>query len=180
MFKKEMESGQPGTRPQEGSQPAAAAHTSSQRQSGTGKGAVIGRSIQINGDVKGDEDLLIEGDVSGTVELKNNSVTIGSEGKVQANIYARVINVEGSTEGGLYASERISVRASANMQGNLVAPRIALEDGARFKGSVDMDPQSVDKALGTGTQSRSGARPEPSTTPKSIGDAKPAVSQAGG
>jgi hypothetical protein len=63
------------------------------------------------------------------------------------------------------------------MQGNLVAPRIALEDGARFKGSVDMDSQSVEKALGS--QPRTNARPEPAAAPKTIGDAKPAVSQAG-
>jgi cytoskeletal protein CcmA (bactofilin family) len=179
MFKKDMEAGPSGTRPHEdkhSSAPAPAA-AGSRRSAGSGQGAVIGRSIKIKGDVKGDEDLLIEGDVSGTVELKNNSVTIGAEGKVQANIYARVINVEGSTEGDLYASEMISVRASANMHGNLVAPRIALEDGARFKGSVDMDSQSVEKALGS--QSRTNARSEPAAAPKTIGDAKPAVSQAG-
>jgi cytoskeletal protein CcmA (bactofilin family) len=172
--KKEGEVGLPGERLQDSSQPSASAQSSGRRSAGGGQGAIIGRSIQINGDVKGDEDLLIEGDVSGTVELKNNSVTIGAEGKVQANIYARVINVEGTTNGDLYASERISIRASANLRGNLVAPRVALEDGARFKGSIDMDSQSVEKALGK--PAPASARPEPAAASKPNGDAKPAAS----
>ena len=120
-------------------------------RSSAGQGAIIGRSIQINGDVKGGEDLLIEGDVSGTVELKNNALTVGKEGKVKADIYARSITVDGTTEGDLFASERISIRSSANVRGNLLAPRVSLEDGARFKGSIEMDPQAVEKALGSST-----------------------------
>ena len=174
--KKEDEAGLPGDRLGQSGQSSASAQTSARRSGASGQVAVIGRSIQINGDVKGDEDLLIEGDVSGTVELKNHSVTIGAEGKVKANIYARVINVEGATEGDLYASERISIRASANLRGNLVAPRVALEDGARFKGSIDMDTQAVEKAVGKPAAASS--RPEPAAAPKANGDAKPAASQA--
>ena len=131
-------------------------HSNVSRRAGSGQVAVIGRSIQINGDVKGDEDLLIEGDVSGTVELKNNSLTVGKEGKVRANVYARTITVDGSTEGDLYASERIAIRASAEIRGNLLAPRIAIDDGAQFKGSIEMDPQAIEKALGTKLASQSG------------------------
>ena len=173
--KKEGESGLPGDRLQESGQQSTSAQTSARRSGAAGQVAVIGRSIQINGDVKGDEDLLIEGDVSGTVELKNHSVTIGAEGKVQANIYARVINVEGATDGDLYASERISIRASANLRGNLVAPRVALEDGARFKGSIDMDAQSVEKALGK--PAAAGSQPGPAANSKPNGDTKPAATQ---
>lgn len=127
-------------------------------RSSAGQGAIIGSSIQINGDVKGGEDLLIEGDVSGTVELKNNALTVGKEGKVKADIYARSITVDGTTEGDLFASERISIRSSANVRGNLLAPRVSLEDGARFKGSIEMDPQAVEKALGS-SQAQSKAAP---------------------
>jgi cytoskeletal protein CcmA (bactofilin family) len=133
------------------------------RRTGSGQFAIIGRSIQINGDVKGDEDLVIEGDVSGTVELRNHSLTIGKEGTVKADIYARAITVEGTTDGDLFASERISIRASANVRGNLLAPRVSLEDGARFKGSVEMDQQAVDKAVGSPTaksgRTETGAKP---------------------
>lgn len=121
------------------------------RRADSGQFAVIGRSIQINGDVKGDEDLVIEGDVSGTIELRNNSLTVGKEGSINANVYARSITVDGDTNGDLYASERIAIRATANVKGNLLAPRVALEDGARFKGSIEMDPQLVEKTLGTAT-----------------------------
>jgi cytoskeletal protein CcmA (bactofilin family) len=154
--------------------------SSTSRRSGTGQFAVIGRSIQINGDVKGDEDLLIEGDVSGTVELKNNSLTVGKEGKVKADIYARAVTVEGTTDGDLFASERIAIRASAEVKGNLVAPRISIEDGARFKGSVEMDQQAIEKALGSSSShaSRPASRAEPISA-KANGDTKLAAGSAG-
>ncbi len=104
--------------------------------------AVIGASIQIDGSLKGDEDLLIQGHVKGTVELKKNSVTIGESGQVHADIYAQTIAVEGSLEGGLVASERVVIRKTARIKGTIVAPRVMLEDGARFNGSIDMDPET--------------------------------------
>ena len=113
-----------------------------------GDAAVIGRSIQINGDLRGDEDLRIEGDVSGTVELKNSALTIGKEGKVKAGVYAKSIAVDGETKGDLYATERVSVHANARVQGNIIAPRVSIVEGAHFKGSIEMDPAAVEKALG--------------------------------
>ncbi|TVS13393.1 MAG: polymer-forming cytoskeletal protein [Wenzhouxiangella sp.] len=104
--------------------------------------AVIGASIQIDGSLKGDEDLLIQGKVKGTVELKKNSVTIGESGQVNADIYAQTIAVEGRLEGSLVASERVVIRKTAHIKGTIVAPRVMLEDGARFNGSIDMDPET--------------------------------------
>src|SRR5687767_15613040 len=78
--------------------------------------AVIGPSIHIDGDVRGEEDLLIEGEVSGTVNLKNNSLTIGPNGKVHADVYAHSIYVDGVCEGDLFGSERVNVRKSATVQ----------------------------------------------------------------
>jgi len=103
-----------------------------------GDRATIGRSITIKGEVKGDEDLLIQGRVEGSVTLKQHSVTVGPEGEVKADISARVISVEGMVEGNLTAQEQILLRGSARLQGNIAAPRVVLEDGARFRGSVDM------------------------------------------
>lgn len=114
----------------------------------SGEVAVIGRSIQINGDLRGDEDLRIEGDVSGTVELKNSNLTIGKEGKVRADVYAKSITVDGTTEGDLYAAERVSVHLNARVRGNITAPKVGIEEGAKFKGSIEMDQEEVDKALG--------------------------------
>ena len=173
--KKDGESGQPAARTSESTGTSFGASATS-RSGGSGQYAVIGRSIRINGDVQGDEDLVIEGDVSGTVELKNNSVTVGKEGSVKADICARSITVDGTTEGDLIAQERIAVRATANVRGNLLAPRISLEDGARFKGSVEMDQQAVEKALGApAPQAKSASRPEAIA---SNGNAKPAAASA--
>jgi cytoskeletal protein CcmA (bactofilin family) len=104
--------------------------------------AVIGPSIHIEGTLRGDEDLLIEGKVKGTVELKKNSVTIGSKGDVTADIYAHTLYVDGKIDGNLYASERVVVRKSAQVRGSISSPRVSLEDGARFNGSIDMDPET--------------------------------------
>lgn len=131
---------------------------------GAGAAAVIGRSIQIDGDLRGEEDLRIEGEVSGTIHLKNNSLTIGTQGNIKADVYAKSIVVDGSMEGDLYGSERVAVRKNAQVAGNITAPRVSLEDGARFKGSIEMDQQAVDSALGT---SRTGKQ-----QPTSIDSAK--------
>ena len=110
--------------------------------------ATIGRSIQISGDLRGEEDLCIEGDVNGTVELRNNALTIGKEGKVHADVYARSIAVDGETRGDLYATERVSVHINARVQGNIISPRVSIEEGAHFKGSIEMDQAAVEKVLG--------------------------------
>ncbi|HLF12926.1 MAG TPA: polymer-forming cytoskeletal protein [Gammaproteobacteria bacterium] len=111
--------------------------------------AVIGPSIHIDGDLRGEEDLLIEGEVSGTVQLKNNSLTIGPQGKIRADVYAHSIYVDGFMEGDLYGSERVNIRKTAQVRGNVTSPRVSVEDGAKFKGSIEMDPQAVQSALGT-------------------------------
>lgn len=113
-----------------------------------GETAVIGRSIQINGDLRGEEDLRIEGDVTGTVELRNNSLTIGKEGRIRANVYAKTVIVDGHVEGDLYGSERVVIHSSARVLGNVTAPRVGIDDGAKFKGSVEMDQEAVDRAFG--------------------------------
>jgi cytoskeletal protein CcmA (bactofilin family) len=109
--------------------------------------AVIGKSIRIDGDLQGEEDLRIDGDVKGTVRLHNNTLTVGSEGKIRANVYAKSVAVDGVVEGDLYGSERIHIRKNARVLGNIASPRVSLEDGAQFKGSIEMDPDAVAKAL---------------------------------
>jgi cytoskeletal protein CcmA (bactofilin family) len=125
--------------------------------------AVIGPSIRIDGDVRGEENLLIDGEVKGTVQLKDNNLVIGSQGRVKANVYAQSIDIEGLMEGDLFASDSVNVRKSAQVKGNITAPRVSLEDGARFKGSIEMDAQAVEAALGKGRSSvaplNSGAKP---------------------
>ena len=124
--------------------------------------AVIGPSIHIDGDLRGEEDLLIEGEVNGTVQLKNNSLTIGAQGKVRADVYAHSIYVDGLMEGDLFGSERVHIRKSAQVRGNVTSPRVSLEDGAKFKGSIEMDPQAVQGAAASrGMTPKAAAAPAP-------------------
>ena len=100
--------------------------------------ATIGPSILVRGEVSGNEDLLIQGELDGSVALDNNSVTVGGGGRVKANITGRIITIEGNVEGNLKAKEQIILRGSATVQGDIKAPRVLLEDGASFRGLVDM------------------------------------------
>ncbi len=106
----------------------------------SGKTAVIGPGIHINGDISGNENLLVEGRVDGKIRLGTNHVEIGQSGKVKADITAKVIKIAGEVRGDLNGSEKVVISRTGNVHGNIVAPRMTLEDGAIFKGSIDMDP----------------------------------------
>ena len=101
---------------------------------------MIGPSIIIKGEVSGEEDLLIQGKVEGTINLKDNLVSVGESGQVSADIQARVAKIDGEVTGDITANEMVVISKSGNVRGNIVAPRVTLEDGAIFKGSIDMDP----------------------------------------
>ena len=105
----------------------------------------IGSTIHIKGDVTGDEDLIIHGHVEGTINLKDHNVIIGKKGKVDANINARQIVVEGVLNGDLNGEEKVVIRETGNVLGNVVSPRVTLEDGAMFKGSIEMAPRKNNK-----------------------------------
>ena len=103
--------------------------------------AIIGESIRVQGEIHGDEDLLIEGEVDGSVHLEKHSVTIGRSGRVKADVHGRNLVVEGKVQGDLFADEQVVVRASGEVRGNITSPRVSLEDGSKFKGSIDMEPR---------------------------------------
>lgn len=103
--------------------------------------AVIGPKISFKGELTGEEDLLIQGRVEGTIDLKGNHLTIGRQGVVKANLMAKTITIEGTVEGDLIGQERIEIKSSSNVKGNLIAARVTLEDGAKFRGSIDMESQ---------------------------------------
>ena len=109
--------------------------------------ATIGSTISIKGDLSGEEDLLIEGKLEGKIECRNHSVTIGKSGRIKGDIYGKIITVEGNVEGNLFGDEQLSVRQSGTVRGNITAPRVALEDGANFKGSIDMSPKERSPVL---------------------------------
>lgn len=104
--------------------------------------AAIGASIRIKGDVSGDENLVIQGHVDGTIALQGHNVTISKTGKVNANIEASQIIVEGELQGDMLGQEKVIIRETGNVYGNIVAPRVTLEDGAMFKGSIEMEPRN--------------------------------------
>ncbi len=105
--------------------------------------ALIGPTIVIKGDLTSEEDLLIEGRIEGKIELKKHSVTVGKNGHVKADIYGKVITVEGEVQGNLYGDDQLILRQSSTVRGNIVAPRVVLEDGANFKGSIDMSAKEA-------------------------------------
>ncbi len=101
--------------------------------------AVIGPKIRFKGELVGEEDLLVQGKVEGTIDLKGHHLTVGQQGVLQANVSAKTVTVEGKVEGDLHGEERVAIRASSHVQGNIKAERVVLEDGAKFRGSIDMD-----------------------------------------
>lgn len=101
--------------------------------------AVLGPGLELHGDLKGTEDTTIEGRLEGQVSLPENTVTVGPKGRLQAQVHARVVIVEGEVEGRIEASEVVQLRKTARVRGDLVAPRVVLEDGCRFQGSIDME-----------------------------------------
>lgn len=141
----------------------------------SGDRATIGPSIFIKGDLTGDEDLVIEGRVEGRVDLKQNNVTVGHNGKVKADVFGRVVTIEGEVDGNVFAQEQAVLRQSGAIRGNISAPRVVLEDGSRFKGTIDMEPK---ERHGTGTgnpasgsQSSQSSQTSQASAPSRIGAA---------
>jgi cytoskeletal protein CcmA (bactofilin family) len=110
---------------------------------GPREAAIIGPSITIRGDVTGDEDLMIQGRIEGTVTLKQHNVFVGPEGRVDASIHARSVVVEGEVKGDLHGAEQVVLKKTAKVQGNVQSPRVTVEDGARFRGGIDMGEPSA-------------------------------------
>ena len=103
--------------------------------------ALIGPTICIKGDLSGEEDLVIEGRVEGKIQLKQYNVVIGKNGRVKADIHGKTISIEGEVQGNLFGEEQVLLRPTSTVRGNLTAPRVVLEDGSNFKGSIDMTPK---------------------------------------
>jgi len=101
----------------------------------------IGQSIFISGELSGNEDLTIEGRVEGRIELRDHNLVIGPKGKIQAEIHAKTVTVHGEVVGNVRGDDRVEISNSGTVRGDIHAPRIIIADGARFKGSVDMEKQ---------------------------------------
>mgnify|MGYP001555710681 CR=1 FL=1 len=126
--------------------------------------AVIGKSVQIRGEVKGNEDLLVEGLVEGTITLNDNRLTVGANARVQANVSARDVVVQGTLQGDAHATGRVELRAGSHMTGDIHASRLSIEENAIFSGKVELNtPGSAEKSVaqagthGTAATTPSGA-----------------------
>ena len=120
--------------------------------------ASIGKAVKIDGQIYSKEDLYVDGDVEGTIELQEHRLTIGPNGKVHANIKAREIVILGNVQGNVEASDKLEVRKDASMVGDIKSARIVIEDGAYFKGSIDIVKPEP-------TKSSASSQPEPQVMP---------------
>jgi cytoskeletal protein CcmA (bactofilin family) len=110
----------------------------------------IGKSVVIKGELSGSEDLMIEGNCEGRIELRDNVLTIGPNGKIRAEVFAKSVIVLGEVVGNVTATEKVDIRDNGSVDGDIISPRVAIAEGAHFRGSVDMQragakPQEKDK-----------------------------------
>ena len=124
-----------------------------------GSTAMIGKGISISGDVTADSNLRIEGVIEGRSIQSKHDVEIGESGKVTASITATLVRIAGEVTGDINGSEKVTISKSGRVQGNVVAPRVQLEDGALFRGSIDMNP--ADPAASRPSASAGSAKPTP-------------------
>jgi cytoskeletal protein CcmA (bactofilin family) len=146
-------------------EPAVSPRPASATTTTTADQATIGKSLVIKGEVTGSESLYIDGRVEGSISLAGNRVTIGRNGVVAANIGAREIVVLGKVRGNLTASDRVDIRSDGSLTGDVVAARISIEDGAYFKGGID-----IRKGGQTGQQKPNGEdKSAPVSEPTAVG-----------
>lgn len=134
----------------------------------SGGTATLGKSVMVKGQIFSREDLTIDGEVEGTVELHENRLTIGPNGKVNASVKAREIIVLGAINGNVEATDKIDIRKEARLVGDIKTARIVIEDGAFFKGSIDIirpDPpkQQAPKPQAAAAPAATQAAPQPVT-----------------
>ena len=133
---------------------------------GLEKSVNIGKSVVIKGELNGSEDLTIEGQVEGKIELRQNALTIGPNGKIKAQVFAKAVIILGEVTGNVTATEKVDIRDNGSVDGDITAPRVAIAEGAHFRGSIDMQRAGGVKGDTKGGDAKgSDAKP---------GDAKPA------
>ena len=153
------------TPPAAAAEPARASNIPHEPQRGMEKSAVnIGKSVVIKGELNGSEDLTIEGQVEGKIELRQNILTIGPNGRIKAQIFAKSVIILGEVTGNVTATDKVDIRDNGSVDGDIAAPRVGIAEGAHFRGSIDMQ-----KAGAKPTEAKS-AEPKPA-------EAKPAAAQ---
>ena len=131
----------------------------------------IGKSVVIKGELNGSEDLTIEGQVEGKIELRQNVLTIGPNGKIKAQVFAKAVIILGEVTGNVTASEKVDIRDNGSVDGDIASPRVAIAEGAHFRGSIDMQK-------GAGAQKTEG-KPAAASTPAASQQGQSAPATAG-
>ena len=103
----------------------------------------IGKSVVVKGELNGSEDLTIEGQVEGTIQLRDHVLTIGPNGRIKAQVFAKAVIVLGEVTGNVTASDKVDIRDNGSADGDIVSPRVAIAEGAHFRGSVDMQRKAA-------------------------------------
>ncbi|MEZ5285290.1 MAG: polymer-forming cytoskeletal protein [Vicinamibacterales bacterium] len=119
----------------------------------------IGKSVVIKGELSGSEDLAIEGHVEGRIELKENILTIGPNGKIRAEVFAKSVIVLGEVTGNVTASEKVDIRDNGSVDGDITSPRVAIAEGAHFRGSVDMQRSGTPAKAAAAAPAKAAAAP---------------------
>src|SRR3954452_24674532 len=128
----------------------------------------IGKSVVIKGELNGSEDLTIEGQVEGKIELRQNVLTIGANARIKAQVFAKAVVILGEVTGNVSASEKVDIRDNGSVDGDIAAPRVAIAEGAHFRGSIDMQkggasPKAETKAPAATASTQSSGQQTPAT-----------------
>jgi len=129
------------------------------RRTAMTQSALIGQSIHFKGELTGNEDLTIDGTVEGKIDLKEHNLTIGKNGRIKADLHAKTIIVVGEVTGQIVADEKVEIQATGRLDGDILAPRLSIADGAHFKGSVDMDRKAEPAKAAVNHDDKLHARP---------------------
>ena len=128
----------------------------------------IGKSVVIKGELNGSEDLTVEGHVEGKIELRDHVLTIGPNGKIKAQVFAKAVIVLGEVNGNVTATEKVDIRDGGSVDGDIISPRVAIAEGAHFRGSVDMQRKGGQPQPGQGQQSTQQRPASPTPPPQPV------------
>ena len=131
---------------------------------GAASNVIIGKSIVVKGELRGSEDLTIEGQVEGKIALKQHVLTIGTHGRIRAQVFAKSVIILGEVVGNIEATEKVAIRSEGSVEGDIKAPRVAIAEGAKFRGGIDMH-QGQGQGQGQ-SASRSRSEPKPGSEPR--------------
>lgn len=135
--------------------------------------AHIGKSVVVKGELSGSEDLYVDGEVEGSIELHDHNLTVGPNGRIRANVNAKEVVIQGRVDGNVTGTDRVELRKSAVLAGDIVTQRIVIEDGAYFKGGIDIRKEQAPRREQQSTHSTSTA-----VTPVTASSSSPVTAPA--